>query len=121
MVKFHGAVTGIEGFLQAFWNEYGVPNLIERRVQEIQSGEVIRVGDFEISRDAISLGKQMVPWGQIKSAVIQVFTGSGRKYLRVELAGRVFTWQSRDLSRMKSWEVFHGVLERVAPRRIWAR
>ena len=120
-VTFHGAVTGIEGFLQSFWNEHGVPDLVEKRVREIQAGEVIRVGDFEISRDAISLGKQMVPWGEIKSAVVQVFTRSGARYLRVDVAGRMFTWQSRNLSTMRSCEVFLRVLERAAPRRIWAR
>lgn len=61
-----------------------------------------------------------MPWAQVNKAVFQIYAGRGRRiYFRVDVTGWMFTWQSRDLCKMKSEMVFRAVLERVAPRHIW--
>jgi hypothetical protein len=116
---FFAGIRNVLGFINGFVSEHGVPALVEGRLREIRSGGVVRVGDFQLSRSAVWLGGREVPWDQLTRAVIHIYPRRGQKYLRVDVAGRMFTWQSGNLWTMKSEAVLLALLERLAPPRIW--
>lgn len=113
------AIQRVFEFRHAFFNDHGLPDLVLINMQRLKAGETVYLGDIAMSLDAITLGKHVVPWAQVKQAVFHVFPRRSEKVLRVEVAGWMFTWQSRNLWTMRSAELFEEVLRRVAPPRVW--